>query len=608
MQIRIDPEIAEIVPTQPEVLESDEKKLTEGGQGVSRGYNSDDEWRKELRASIADSYAKNPTLEVNIVVWKGKGIIIDGIERWMICKDLGITPRLVEIELADKGEAVRERWRLNVQTTRRLSKFLCAERVYRYWEKYFRPERTAVAKANKGGRGKKAEQRVDQLKEMSRLARVSKATMTLVQRGLIYADNPKARMPKADIDETLRCMRNDTMPIGRGIDNFIGFDERAVRKDISRGKNVMANPVDWSKPGNKDVRKKWTGETNVVINADALKVLRDIPRGAVDRFVFSPPYYLCDASGDFFIDYGPEFKPFTSWDHYCNWTLRYLSEMWRILPLGGYIVANIDNTREPASIEKKDGKGKVVEKKKNPLRGKFYYHTDLIRAILRDIDVYSNMIDLFEESPSLNPIRFNLLDNHPLARQGEDLFTLIMDRNDGNYGYGPTPVDCGEYIWSKHQVVAKRSATGSRNAPQRRPNHEYVLFWRKGPAEKQASTMRPRDLTKGSISTWEEDETPDAFEQAIYDSYWRIPAAPDPERTHAAPFPPALAKRMIEQGGSVTDVICDSFCGRGTTLFMAAKRGRQYLGIELIPHNAVRSHREGILGQKSYQKDQQAKP
>lgn len=52
---------------------------------------------------------------------------------------------------------------------------------------------------------------------------------------------------------------------------------------------------------------------------------------------------------------------------------------------------------------------------------------------------------------------------------------------------------------------------------------------------------------------------------------------------HFAVFPEKLITPCILAGSRVGDVVCDPFAGSGTTLAVAKKHGREYLGIELNP-------------------------
>lgn len=61
---------------------------------------------------------------------------------------------------------------------------------------------------------------------------------------------------------------------------------------------------------------------------------------------------------------------------------------------------------------------------------------------------------------------------------------------------------------------------------------------------------------------------------------WRIPTKPYPE-AHFATFPPALIEIPIKAGCPENGIVLDPFAGSGTTLEVARKLDRQYVGIEL---------------------------
>jgi hypothetical protein len=50
---------------------------------------------------------------------------------------------------------------------------------------------------------------------------------------------------------------------------------------------------------------------------------------------------------------------------------------------------------------------------------------------------------------------------------------------------------------------------------------------------------------------------------------------------HPAPFPVALASRVIELYSYVGDVVLDPFCGSGTTCVAAQQLGRRWVGYEV---------------------------
>jgi site-specific DNA-methyltransferase (cytosine-N4-specific) len=64
-------------------------------------------------------------------------------------------------------------------------------------------------------------------------------------------------------------------------------------------------------------------------------------------------------------------------------------------------------------------------------------------------------------------------------------------------------------------------------------------------------------------------------------SIWRFP--PARERSHPAPFPLELPKRLIKLYSFVEDVILDPFMGSGTTALAARQLQRHFIGYELNP-------------------------
>lgn len=65
-------------------------------------------------------------------------------------------------------------------------------------------------------------------------------------------------------------------------------------------------------------------------------------------------------------------------------------------------------------------------------------------------------------------------------------------------------------------------------------------------------------------------------------SVWTIATKPYAE-AHFATFPPALVEPCIKAGSKPGDVVLDPFAGAGTTLLVAARLGRNSIGLELNP-------------------------
>jgi len=71
-------------------------------------------------------------------------------------------------------------------------------------------------------------------------------------------------------------------------------------------------------------------------------------------------------------------------------------------------------------------------------------------------------------------------------------------------------------------------------------------------------------------------------ENAIFKTnIWKI--NPDKNNSHPAPFPEELPENCILTTTDENDVVFDPYAGSGTTLFVAEKLNRKWLGIELNP-------------------------
>ncbi len=64
-------------------------------------------------------------------------------------------------------------------------------------------------------------------------------------------------------------------------------------------------------------------------------------------------------------------------------------------------------------------------------------------------------------------------------------------------------------------------------------------------------------------------------------SVWEIAPESAKRVGHPAPFPEALAERVIRLFSYVGDVVLDPFAGSGTTCVAALRNGRRYAGYEI---------------------------
>lgn len=137
----------------------------------------------------------------------------------------------------------------------------------------------------------------------------------------------------------------------------------------------------------------------------------------------------------------------------------------------------------------------------------------------------------------------------------------------------------GEVVWQKAKGANGSCAWGSwcqASAPQLRDVHEYLLVFCK------ENYKRPDRGTS--------DISPEEFMAATL-SVWTIPPESAERVKHPAPFPVALAERVIRLYSYVGDVVLDPFCGSGTTCVAARKLGRRYVGYDIEPSYCAHAER-----------------
>lgn len=129
----------------------------------------------------------------------------------------------------------------------------------------------------------------------------------------------------------------------------------------------------------------------------------------------------------------------------------------------------------------------------------------------------------------------------------------------------------GEIIWQKGKGMSSSCAWGSwmsAKAPRLRDIHEYLLVFVKeefGRPDRGVSDIERDEFMESTLSIWE------------------IPPESARRVGHPAPFPVALAERVIRLYSYVDDVVLDPFNGSGSTCVAAFLNGRPYVGYDIEP-------------------------
>jgi len=131
-------------------------------------------------------------------------------------------------------------------------------------------------------------------------------------------------------------------------------------------------------------------------------------------------------------------------------------------------------------------------------------------------------------------------------------------------------------IWYKIANAQYEMGTGGFFGKPYEPNGvlkndiEYILFQRK-----------PGGYRKPELATRLMSVIPAVDHAEWFQQVWRLGGAST--RTHPAPYPLALAERLIRMFSFVGDTVLDPFLGTGTTSVAAARTGRNSIGSEVDP-------------------------
>jgi len=118
---------------------------------------------------------------------------------------------------------------------------------------------------------------------------------------------------------------------------------------------------------------------------------------------------------------------------------------------------------------------------------------------------------------------------------------------------------------------------------------EYILFMRKGGEYRKISPLQKvlSMLTKEEMQQW-------------WRSIWTDIRGASTRAGHPAPYPPALAERLIRMFSFAGDTVLDPFAGAGSTAIAAVTSGRNSVNVEIDPgyvQNAT-ANVQKVVGQR----------
>jgi DNA modification methylase len=141
--------------------------------------------------------------------------------------------------------------------------------------------------------------------------------------------------------------------------------------------------------------------------------------------------------------------------------------------------------------------------------------------------------------------------------------------------------------------------------------HDVIFWYGKRPGDAHAWTPAFEDLAPSTLSTWgtkrqvadfssgrrrpsqTEHESPGAPLSDVWDIGIIAPIARE-RLGYPTQKPEALLRRILEAATRPGDLVADFFCGSGTTLAVAEKLGRRWIGCDLGTH-AIQTTRKRLL-------------
>lgn len=287
-------------------------------------------------------------------------------------------------------------------------------------------------------------------------------------------------------------------------------------------------------------------ELNKIYNTDYLEFLKSLDDNSIDSFITSPPYWqLRDYGFKGQIGLEPKYQD------YIQKLIDMMTEMERALKPTGTIWINLGDTYARGSRNKKASNNQSLRSK-------------------HEFDIEP------ETKPNYQGLdKCLMLIPHRFAIRCVDELDLIL-RND--------------IIW------AKRNGMPESVTDRFSKKHEFVFFFvkqtkyyfdLKSIKDKNKPDGRKDTMFKGSVKYKESGQTfaangherwnPDGKNPGDVSDFWDITTKPNKAK-HYASFNSELIDKPIIAGCPVNGVICDPFCGTGTTLARAIQLDRQFIG------------------------------
>lgn len=144
------------------------------------------------------------------------------------------------------------------------------------------------------------------------------------------------------------------------------------------------------------------------------------------------------------------------------------------------------------------------------------------------------------------------------------------------------------FAWYKQKASGDRPGYGTYCSPTlpsiRRVHEPVLLFFKETPhleGDDALADMLPADFEHATLSTWNYDAGRKCAAEVVLDSFWHIPPAKRLPGGCPVPFPEKLVEQVLLNWTRRNDLVIDPYNGSGTTVAVAQRLGRRFLGIDL---------------------------
>lgn len=299
----------------------------------------------------------------------------------------------------------------------------------------------------------------------------------------------------------------------------------------------------------------YNGNSAVIINDDALNVLKLIPDHTVSLILTDPPYHSTK-KGNIVND-----KSFSSDDEFIDWIEAFAKEWKRILRPNGSAFMFCSSAME-AKLEIMLSKyfnvlSHIVWTKPNE-PGFDGWKSKMKKEALRQWYPQSERIIFFEPAVDGNLKRsyfgaFLREKRMKCHLSGHELTGMIGAYGKVNHGGAVSNWESGRNIPSKEQYAKICKALYSAGLNDNMPCYEDVV--------------RPFDVNANIEFT----------------DVWNFPSVRPYKGKHPAEKPVELLEHCINSTTFENDIVLDCFAGSGSTVLAALRKHRYAIGVEIVP-------------------------